>query len=56
MECDICGREGALHCVTCARTFLEQPRYELAYNLGVGDTYARHAKAVVEGLEDQESQ
>ncbi|KAJ4345793.1 uncharacterized protein N0V89_011928 [Didymosphaeria variabile] len=56
MECDICGREGALHCVTCARTFLEKARGELAQELVVGDTYAKHVRAVVEGLEDKESQ
>ncbi|KAF9736056.1 hypothetical protein PMIN02_001635 [Paraphaeosphaeria minitans] len=56
MECDICGREGALHCVTCARAFLEEPRYKLADKLIVGETYAKHVKAAFEGLEDQESQ
>jgi len=56
MECDICGREGALHCVTCARAFLEEPRMKLAIALDGDDQVAKHVTAVVKGLEDKDSQ
>lgn len=59
MECDICGTAGAtapLHCVTCARSFLEEPRLGLAKALIDQDGVEKHVKAVVEGSEDIASQ
>jgi hypothetical protein len=59
MECDICGKPGQnapLHCITCARSAIELPRIELARCLIDRDRVAKHVKAVVEGLEDKESQ
>jgi hypothetical protein len=59
MECDICGTAGAtapLHCVTCARSFLEDPRLRLAKALIDQDGVEKQVKAVIEGSEDRESQ
>lgn len=59
MECDICGRAGnpghPLHCITCARSYLEQPRIELARMLIDKDGVERHVKAVIQGSEDRAS-
>ena len=59
MECDICGRAGhqghSLHCITCARSYLEQPRIELAKTLIDKDGVERHVKAVIKGSEDRSS-
>jgi hypothetical protein len=57
MECDICGTAGAtapLHCVTCARSFLEEPRLGLAKVLIDRDGVERHVRAVAS--EDSQSQ
>jgi hypothetical protein len=60
MECDICGKSGnlahPLHCITCARSYLEQPRIDLARTLIDKDGVERHVKAVVQGSEDKTSQ
>ncbi|KAF2132939.1 hypothetical protein P153DRAFT_364193 [Dothidotthia symphoricarpi CBS 119687] len=61
MECDICGKAGSsvhhpLHCITCARSFLEHPRIELARTLIDKDGVEKHVKAVIQGLEDKSSQ
>jgi hypothetical protein len=60
MECDICGKTGnltyPLHCITCARSYLEQPRIDLARILIDKDGVERHVKAVVQGSEDKTSQ
>lgn len=60
MECDICGKTGSqsqpLHCITCARSHLEQPRIDLARTLIDKDGVERHVKAVIGGLEDKSSQ
>lgn len=60
MECDICGRAGGynnpIHCITCARSFLEQPRIELAKTLIHRDSIQKHVQAVIEGSEDEASQ
>ncbi|KAF1969029.1 hypothetical protein BU23DRAFT_601867 [Bimuria novae-zelandiae CBS 107.79] len=56
MECDICGREGALNCVTCARANIEEPRIELAQALFGEENTGKHVTAVIKGLEDEESQ
>jgi hypothetical protein len=60
MECDICGKTGSLtyplHCITCARSYLEQPRIDLARTLIDKDGVERHVKAVVQGSEDKTSQ
>ena len=57
MECDICGREGSLsqplHCMTCARSYLEQPRIQLAKTLIDRDAVEKHVKAIVNGSEDK---
>lgn len=59
MECDICGKAGSqghpLHCITCARSYLEQPRIELAKTLIAKDGVERHVKAVIQGSEDRSS-
>jgi hypothetical protein len=57
MECDICGR-GAnnthpLHCITCARAYLEHPRIELAKTLIDRDAVEKHVKAIIQGSEDK---
>ena len=60
MECDICGKAGNLgspfHCITCARSYLEQPRIELARILVDQDAVEKHVKAVIQGSEDIEVQ
>lgn len=60
MECDICGKAGnlthPLHCITCARSYLEQPRIDLARTLIQKDGVETHVKAVIEGSEDKASQ
>jgi hypothetical protein len=60
MECDICGKTGnpahPLHCITCARSYLEQPRINLARTLIDKDGVEKHVKAVVQGSEDKTSQ
>jgi hypothetical protein len=60
MECDICGKAGSLahplHCITCARSHLEQPRIDLARTLIDKDGVERHVKAVIQGSEDKSSQ
>ncbi|OAL55660.1 hypothetical protein IQ07DRAFT_607955 [Pyrenochaeta sp. DS3sAY3a] len=60
MECDICGKAGnaahAMHCITCARSFLEQPRIDLARTLIDRDAIERHVQAVVSGSEDKSVQ
>ncbi|KAF2252771.1 hypothetical protein BU26DRAFT_601021 [Trematosphaeria pertusa] len=60
MECDICGKAGSytypLHCVTCARSFLEQPRIDLARALIDRDGVEKHVEAVIQGSEDKSSQ
>ena len=56
MECDICGREGALNCVTCARAIIEEPRIELAQALFSAEQVGQHVTAVIEGSQDVESQ
>lgn len=60
MECDICGKNGsavhALHCITCARSYLEQPRIELAKALIDRDAVEKHVKAIISGSEDKEIQ
>ena len=57
MECDICGKGGSpsqpLHCMTCARAYLEQPRIELARTLIDRDGVEKHVKAIISGSEDQ---
>ncbi|KAJ4314210.1 hypothetical protein N0V94_006568 [Neodidymelliopsis sp. IMI 364377] len=59
MECDICGKAGSqnhpLHCITCARSYLEQPRIELAKTLIDKDGVERHVKAVIQGSDDRSS-
>jgi hypothetical protein len=60
MECDICGKAGnlthPLHCITCARSYLEQPRIDLARTLIDKDGVEKHVKAVIEGSGDKSSQ
>jgi hypothetical protein len=60
MECDMCGKTGSpthpLHCITCARSYLEQPRIDLARTLIDKDGVEKHVRAVVEGSEDKTSQ
>jgi hypothetical protein len=60
MSCDICGKAGAhnypLHCITCARSYLEQPRLDLLRALVDFEAVGNHVKAVVEGSEDRASQ
>jgi cell division septum initiation protein DivIVA len=57
MECDICGRDGSLdqplHCMTCARSYLEQPRIQLAKTLIDRDAVEKHVKAIINGSEDK---
>ncbi|EDU50547.1 Atg14 domain containing protein [Pyrenophora tritici-repentis] len=57
MECDICGRDGSLsqplHCITCARAYLEHPRIELAKTLIDLDGVEKHVKAIINGSEDK---
>ena len=57
MECDICGKAGnlayPLHCITCARSYLEQPRIELARSLIDRDAVEKHVQAVIHGSEDR---
>lgn len=57
MECDICGKAGGLghplHCITCARSYLEQPRILLARTLIDRDAVEQHVGAVIQGSEDQ---
>ncbi len=57
MECDICGKGGnpgsPLHCITCARSYLEQPRIELARVLVDRDAVETHVKAAIQGSEDK---
>jgi hypothetical protein len=57
MECDICGKAGnaahPLHCITCARSYLEQPRIELAKTLIDKDGVEKHVTAVIQGSEDK---
>ncbi|KAF1944102.1 hypothetical protein EJ02DRAFT_399122 [Clathrospora elynae] len=57
MDCDICGRDNnptnPLHCITCARAYLEQPRIDLARTLIDRDAVEHHVKAVIQGSEDQ---
>jgi hypothetical protein len=59
MECDICGKAGSpghpLHCITCARSYLEQPRIELAKTLIDKDGVEKHAKAVIQSSDDRSS-
>ncbi|KAH9879215.1 hypothetical protein J1614_002654 [Plenodomus biglobosus] len=56
MECDICGKAGdvghGLHCITCARSHLEQPRIDHARMLIDRDAVEKHVTAVVQGDED----
>ncbi|EAT77458.1 hypothetical protein HBI56_211430 [Parastagonospora nodorum] len=60
MECDICGKAGnlthPLHCITCARSHLEQPRIDLARTLIDKDGVEKHVKAIIQGSEDKSSQ
>ncbi|KAH7087007.1 UV radiation resistance protein and autophagy-related subunit 14-domain-containing protein [Paraphoma chrysanthemicola] len=60
MECDICGKAGSLmhplHCITCARSYLEQPRIDLAKTLIDKDGVERHVTAIILGSEDKSSQ
>ncbi|CAI6332167.1 unnamed protein product [Periconia digitata] len=60
MSCDICGKVGghayALHCITCARSYLEQPRIDLIKALIEGESVGKHVTAVIQGSEDKESQ
>jgi hypothetical protein len=60
MECDICGKAGnpthLLHCITCARSHLEQPRIDLARTLIDKDGVEKHVTAVIQGSEDKSSQ
>ncbi|KAH8732763.1 UV radiation resistance protein and autophagy-related subunit 14-domain-containing protein [Phaeosphaeriaceae sp. PMI808] len=60
MECDICGKTGnenhPLHCITCARSHLEQPRINLVKTLIDKDGVEKHVKAVIKGSEDKNSQ
>jgi hypothetical protein len=59
MECDICGTAGStgpLHCITCARSFLEEPRLKLAKALIDQDSVEKHVRAVIAGSEDKASQ
>jgi hypothetical protein len=60
MECDICGKAGhpshAMHCITCARSYLEYPRIQLAKTLIDKDGVERHVEAVIRGSEDKTSQ
>lgn len=56
MECDICGREGALNCVTCARASIEEPRIVLVQALLGEEQVEKHVSAVITGSEDEESQ
>lgn len=57
MECDICGKTGnvanPLHCITCARSYLEQPRIDLARALINKDGIEKHVEAVITGSEDK---
>ncbi|EMD66928.1 hypothetical protein GGP41_005441 [Bipolaris sorokiniana] len=57
MDCDICGKSGGpsqpFHCMTCARSYLEQPRIELARTLIDRDSVEKHVKAIINGSEDQ---
>ena len=57
MECDICGRgannTNPLHCITCARAYLEHPRIELAKTLIDRDAVEKHVKAIIQGSEDK---
>lgn len=57
MECDICGKTGdgghPLHCITCARSHLEQPRIDLARILIDRDAVEKHVQAVIQGSEDK---
>ncbi|KAF9699747.1 hypothetical protein EKO04_002164 [Ascochyta lentis] len=59
MECDICGKTGdqghPLHCITCARSYLEQPRIELAKTLIDKDGVQKHVQAVIQGSGDRSS-
>lgn len=56
MDCDICGKAGdaghPLHCITCARSHLEQPRIDLARILIDREAVERHVRAVVQSSED----
>jgi hypothetical protein len=60
MECDICGKTGTLshplHCITCARSYLEQPRIDLARTLIDKDGVEKHVTAVIHGSGDKASQ
>lgn len=59
MECDICGKAGSqghpLHCITCARSYLEQPRIEIAKALIDKDGVERYVRATIEGSGDRSS-
>lgn len=60
MECDICGKAGdtghPFHCITCARSHLEQPRIDLARILIHRDAVERHVRAVIQGPDDETAQ
>lgn len=58
MSCDICGKTGGhdLHCVTCARSYLEQPRIDLIKALIDGEQVAKHVTAAIQGSEDKDTQ
>lgn len=56
MECDICGRESALNCVTCARATIEEPRIELVRALCSEEKVGKHVCAVIKGSGEEESQ
>ena len=60
MECDICGKSGGsthpLHCITCARSTLENARIDLARVLIEGGAVEKHVHAVIDGSEDKDSQ
>ena len=57
MECDICGKVADVshpqHCITCARSYLEHPRINLARMLIDRDAVEQHVKAVIQGSEDK---
>jgi chromosome segregation ATPase len=60
MECDICGKAGnlthPLHCITCARSHLEQPRINLARTLIDKSGVEKHVAAIIQGSADKASQ
>jgi chromosome segregation ATPase len=45
-----------MHCITCARSYLEQPRIQLARTLIDKDGVEQHVEAVIRGSEDRLSQ